>query len=158
MTAYLLQTYGSFGAAQSIHDNVVYAVLRAPMAFFDKTPIGRILNRLSSDIERVDTGIGHLYGFMFILVAEVVQCLLAIFIAIPYLMIVISPLLVIFVFSVVSHLIRLINHVLTKCWFRGSSTKHQFNLEGSHRIQCQLWFQQFRMPLMEQVQFEYLDV
>jgi ATP-binding cassette subfamily C (CFTR/MRP) protein 1 len=101
-TAYAIQTYGSYNAAQKLHDRTVHSILRAPMSFFDKTPIGRILNRLSSDIERVDTGISHLYAFLFILISEVVQCLLAMFIAIPWLIIVVTPLFVAFVLSVVS--------------------------------------------------------
>ena len=32
-------------SSQSLHDNMVLAILRAPMRFFDINPVGRILNR-----------------------------------------------------------------------------------------------------------------
>ncbi|KAG0238087.1 hypothetical protein BGW42_007641 [Actinomortierella wolfii] len=37
-----------------IHDRAMEAVLRAPLAFFDTTPAGRILNRFSKDISDLD--------------------------------------------------------------------------------------------------------
>lgn len=32
-------------ASQHLHDDMVHAVLRAPVAFFDTNPTGRIINR-----------------------------------------------------------------------------------------------------------------
>jgi ATP-binding cassette subfamily C (CFTR/MRP) protein 1 len=44
----------TYAAATKFHDATLHALLRAPMAFFDVTPLGRILNRLSQDINVVD--------------------------------------------------------------------------------------------------------
>jgi ATP-binding cassette subfamily C (CFTR/MRP) protein 1 len=41
-------------AARRLHRGAVSAVLEAPTSFFDTTPIGRILNRFSSDVSAVD--------------------------------------------------------------------------------------------------------
>ncbi|KAI9345359.1 P-loop containing nucleoside triphosphate hydrolase protein [Obelidium mucronatum] len=38
-------------AATVLHDNILDAVMRAPMSFFDSTPTGRILNRFSKDVD-----------------------------------------------------------------------------------------------------------
>ncbi|KAG0272269.1 Multidrug resistance-associated protein 1 [Linnemannia gamsii] len=41
-------------ASERIHSHLLEKVLRLPMAFFDTTPVGRIINRFSSDIFAVD--------------------------------------------------------------------------------------------------------
>ena len=41
-----------------MHEELIKSVLRAPMSFFDTTPLGRILNRFSSDIETIDSELG----------------------------------------------------------------------------------------------------
>eukprot|EP01040_Poterioochromonas_malhamensis_P005555 gene5555-5971_t len=42
------------GTSKILHDGLIRATLEAPVAFFDTTPIGRILNRFSSDLVVVD--------------------------------------------------------------------------------------------------------
>eukprot|EP00007_Cunea_sp_BSH-02190019_P001870 CAMPEP_0174237282 /NCGR_PEP_ID=MMETSP0417-20130205/7690_1 /TAXON_ID=242541 /ORGANISM="Mayorella sp, Strain BSH-02190019" /LENGTH=1523 /DNA_ID=CAMNT_0015316021 /DNA_START=21 /DNA_END=4592 /DNA_ORIENTATION=+ len=50
----VLWTIVTLSAATSIHDSVFISVLRAPMSFFDSTPVGRILNRFSKDQDIID--------------------------------------------------------------------------------------------------------
>lgn len=45
---------GSLRASSIIHDRLVIAVTHAQFKFFDSTPLGRIMNRFSKDIEAVD--------------------------------------------------------------------------------------------------------
>lgn len=40
-----------------IHERILYRVIRAPVSFFDTTPLGRILNRFSKDIDVADVTI-----------------------------------------------------------------------------------------------------
>ncbi|KAG0078619.1 Multidrug resistance-associated protein 1 [Linnemannia elongata] len=44
-------------ASERIHSHLLEKVFRLPMAFFDTTPVGRIINRFSSDIFAVDVRI-----------------------------------------------------------------------------------------------------
>eukprot|EP00736_Rhodelphis_marinus_P011133 Rmarinus@m.11559 len=44
----------AFRAARALHHKTLSTVAHLPMAFFDATPIGRILNRFSSDTDVVD--------------------------------------------------------------------------------------------------------
>jgi len=41
-------------ASQKLHDGLTDAVLRAPISFFDVTPIGRVLNRFAADMDKLD--------------------------------------------------------------------------------------------------------
>lgn len=41
-------------ASVCIHNGITKAILRAPVAFFDVTPIGRILNRFAADMDKLD--------------------------------------------------------------------------------------------------------
>ncbi|KAL8111447.1 hypothetical protein AgCh_019244 [Apium graveolens] len=41
-------------ASKTIFSKVIFSIFRAPMAFFDSTPVGRILSRASSDLSVVD--------------------------------------------------------------------------------------------------------
>ncbi|KAJ8315796.1 hypothetical protein KUTeg_007946 [Tegillarca granosa] len=61
-----LQTFFVFGfsavaiirmihASRVLHRNMLHNVLRSPMSFFDTTPVGRIVNRFSQDIDTIDT-------------------------------------------------------------------------------------------------------
>jgi ABC-type multidrug transport system fused ATPase/permease subunit len=46
--------YASLKAARSLFSSLLCRIVRAPSRFFDTTPIGRILNRFTSDIGTID--------------------------------------------------------------------------------------------------------
>lgn len=49
-----------------LHNLMTASVLRAPMSFFETTPIGRILNRFSNDIYKVDSILGRSFSQFFV--------------------------------------------------------------------------------------------
>ena len=56
---------GTLNAATKLHQTMLSRILRSPMSFFDTTPLGRILNRFSKDIDIVDVTIpGILRGLI----------------------------------------------------------------------------------------------
>ncbi|QQP56513.1 ATP-binding cassette sub-family C member 1, partial [Caligus rogercresseyi] len=55
---YYLGTYAGLGilnASCKMHESLLECILKNSMSFFDKTPLGRILNRFGQDIEVLDT-------------------------------------------------------------------------------------------------------
>ncbi|ORZ17379.1 P-loop containing nucleoside triphosphate hydrolase protein [Absidia repens] len=49
--------FGVLRASKTLYAELLHRVLRAPLRFFDTTPIGRILNRFAKDIETIDSTI-----------------------------------------------------------------------------------------------------
>ena len=55
LKAYLASIH-AIKAGNSIHNNLLKSILSAKQSFFDVTPIGRIVNRFSSDVQILDQG------------------------------------------------------------------------------------------------------
>lgn len=52
--AFVLLTVGTLRASYGLHLPLLASILRAPMRFFDETPSGQVLNRLSKDLDMVE--------------------------------------------------------------------------------------------------------
>ena len=44
-------------ASRTMSNNAMWQILRAPMAFFDTTPLGRILHRFTKDVDAMDNNL-----------------------------------------------------------------------------------------------------
>jgi len=85
-------------ASKTIHENLLDKVMHSPMSFFDTNPIGRILNRFSSDIDTVDQTIPFQMDDLMNCVLEVAAILAIISYTTPWFIIVLIPLAIIYVF------------------------------------------------------------
>ncbi|XP_038067062.1 ATP-binding cassette sub-family C member 8-like isoform X2 [Patiria miniata] len=66
---------GSLFAAKKLHNSMLNTIMSAPLRFFDTTPIGRILNRFSSDTSVIDMQIG---GTLSTFLSFSMSCLVAV--------------------------------------------------------------------------------
>jgi ATP-binding cassette subfamily C (CFTR/MRP) protein 1 len=83
---------GCTRATGLLHAQLLQAVLRAPMAFFDTTPAGRIVNRFSKDTDTIDTLIPRNLEAWFKCTFHVIGTLLIICYSTPLFLVVAAPL------------------------------------------------------------------
>uniref|UniRef100_A0AAA9TZ70 ATP binding cassette subfamily C member 4 n=1 Tax=Bos taurus TaxID=9913 RepID=A0AAA9TZ70_BOVIN len=96
ITKSLLMFYVLVNSSQTLHNKMLESIFRAPMLFFDRNPIGRILNRFSKDIGHMDDLLPLTFlDFIqtFLLVIGVVGVMVA---AIPWIAIPVIPLGILF--------------------------------------------------------------
>ncbi|KAM7471627.1 hypothetical protein LguiA_009810 [Lonicera macranthoides] len=56
--------FGGLRAAVQVHDRLLNKLVDAPVNFFDQTPTGRILNRLSSDLYTIDDSLPFILNIL----------------------------------------------------------------------------------------------
>lgn len=54
VVSYLTFAHARIRASEILHRNFLTKIMRLPMSFFDTTPLGRVLNRFSSDFSSID--------------------------------------------------------------------------------------------------------
>ncbi|KAG0378058.1 hypothetical protein BGX24_004851 [Mortierella sp. AD032] len=67
---------GGIRSSKLLHDRLADKVLRLPMSFFDTTPVGRIVNRFSTDMDNLDSempnNVTDVYYFLSIVLGTII--------------------------------------------------------------------------------------
>ncbi|OQR85424.1 ATP-binding Cassette (ABC) Superfamily [Achlya hypogyna] len=95
LTLYLASLRGS----KVLFNQLLTQVLRAPMSFFDTTPLGRIVNRLSKDVYAIDESIPSTWGMLFGTIFSVLTTIATVVYVTPYFTLVLGPLAVMYYVS-----------------------------------------------------------
>mmetsp|Transcript_11549 Transcript_11549/g.40382 ORF Transcript_11549/g.40382 Transcript_11549/m.40382 type:complete len:1626 (-) Transcript_11549:176-5053(-) len=90
MRAYLLVWLGIKSSVR-LHDSLVKRVLRAPMSFFDTTPVGRVLSRFSKDMDAIDTLLPQNLQWMVLMFFLVIGSLAGIVFEAPWFAVAVVP-------------------------------------------------------------------
>ena len=88
----ILWIFCSIEASRKLHERMAYAIFRSPMSFFETTPSGRILNRFSSDIYKVDEVLARTFNMLFVNSAKAFYTLILISASTPVFVALIIPL------------------------------------------------------------------
>ncbi|KAJ4367017.1 ATP-binding cassette glutathione S-conjugate transporter ycf1 [Neocucurbitaria cava] len=88
----ILWIFCSIEASRKLHERMAFAIFRSPMSFFETTPAGRILNRFSSDIYRVDEVLARTFNMLFVNTARAGFTLVVISASTPVFVALILPL------------------------------------------------------------------
>jgi ABC-type multidrug transport system fused ATPase/permease subunit len=92
LTNSLILIKGGINASTKIHNSMLACILRAPCSFFDTTPLGRILNRFTKDINAVDDSLPSTVSWASRLILSVISPVLVIAIVTPFFLTLLLPL------------------------------------------------------------------
>jgi len=92
----LLWLYRAAAAGRTLHDQALNGVLEAPLRFFDSTPMGRVLNRFSRDVEAVDDHLSWNIEQSCKSLAQTIGALILILAVMPIIIVVIVPVLALY--------------------------------------------------------------
>jgi ABC-type multidrug transport system fused ATPase/permease subunit len=85
-------------SSRELHNRIFNSILHAKLSFFESTPLGRIINRFSKDIEAVEVQMPVAYKDFFYTLFDALTTLVLISITIPWFLAPLLPLSVIYVF------------------------------------------------------------
>lgn len=86
-------------ASKTMLRDAITRVLRAPMSFFDTTPLGRITNRFSRDVDVLDNSLSDAIRMYFLSVASIISVFALIIAFFHYFAIALVPLFFLYVFA-----------------------------------------------------------
>ncbi|OCH95476.1 P-loop containing nucleoside triphosphate hydrolase protein [Obba rivulosa] len=77
----------TYFASRQLHRAAIKRVMYAPMSFFETTPLGRIMNRFSKDIDTVDNTLGDAMRMFCATLAQITGAIILIAIVLPWFLI-----------------------------------------------------------------------
>ena len=88
-------------ASRLFHNRMLKSILRSPMLFFDTTPIGRIVNRFSSDVDVMDDRLLQNFRIWAIQIFSLLATIVVVCLNTPYFITVLVPVMGVYLFLLV---------------------------------------------------------
>lgn len=103
LLACFIQAFGSVMASRRLHQCLLLNILHSPMVFFETTPLGRIVNRFSKELDTIDDRVPRSIITFLRSTLEMVAVIFIISFATPLFLSVILPLAVLYIFMQVKY-------------------------------------------------------
>ncbi|OQR74305.1 multidrug resistance-associated protein 1-like [Tropilaelaps mercedesae] len=87
---------GTITAARKLHNVMLRSVIKAPMSFFDTTPLGRLLNRFGKDVDQLDIQLPVVANLFLEMFFQLIGVLVLVTINVPIFLAISFPLLVLY--------------------------------------------------------------
>ena len=84
--------------ARYLHDKLLNSIMKSTLHFFESTPIGRIINRFSKDIESTETAIPDSFKICIFCFQQLLNTLIIVTYSTPFLLIFLVPIFVVYTF------------------------------------------------------------
>ncbi|XP_069092380.1 ATP-binding cassette sub-family C member 10-like isoform X2 [Pleurodeles waltl] len=91
-----MYAYGTIRASLIIHDRLLQRVLKATVTFFNTTPMGRIINRFSSDLYCADDDLPLILSYFLTFLFSLMGMVVMISYGLPWIILVLVPLAVLY--------------------------------------------------------------
>ncbi|KAG9017508.1 hypothetical protein FRB90_001017 [Tulasnella sp. 427] len=85
----------NYYSAKNLHRSAISRIMHAPMAFFDTTPLGRIMNRFTKDVDTLDNLIADAFRMLAGTLGQIVSTVVLVSVILPWFLL---PVAVIMVF------------------------------------------------------------
>uniref|UniRef100_T1J4L0 ABC-type glutathione-S-conjugate transporter n=1 Tax=Strigamia maritima TaxID=126957 RepID=T1J4L0_STRMM len=89
---------GSIRASRRLHNSMLNNILRCPLSFFETTPLGRILNRFSKDIDMVDGKLPNTMNPLIRTFFNIIAIIVVVTMSTPLILSVILPVFIVYYF------------------------------------------------------------
>ncbi|VDB84771.1 unnamed protein product [Peniophora sp. CBMAI 1063] len=88
-----------YASSRRLHSDAITRVLHAPMVYFETTPIGRIMNRFSKDIDTMDNMLADAFRMFLNTMSSIVGAIILISILLPWFLIAVAAVIVLYVMA-----------------------------------------------------------
>ncbi|KAI0768063.1 P-loop containing nucleoside triphosphate hydrolase protein [Trametes elegans] len=89
----------TYFSSKQLHRAAIFRVMHAPMSFFETTPLGRIMNRFSKDVDTIDNTLGDAMRMFVATLANILGAIILIAIVLPWFLIAVAAVSVAYIWA-----------------------------------------------------------